>query len=111
VGIQLGGEQAAHLSYTVVGTSWRFSNHFPTRPLNHNGRSELLQKNTTLRQLKLSHNKLGDRSGSFFKEALYNNDTLHELDLSWNLFMKEGALAIADGIKVRVKAVCLVKDT
>ena len=59
-----------------------------------------LQKNTVLKLLSLAHNRFGDLSGEAFKEALTNNDTLHELNLSWNVFRSSAAVLISDGIQV-----------
>ena len=69
-----------------------------------------MQKNITLKKLYLSYNKFGDGSGQAFKDALSNNDTLHLLDLSWNLFRTQGALCLSDGMKVSLVCIGTLED-
>jgi hypothetical protein len=60
----------------------------------------MLKKNTTLRHLYLSNNKFEERAAHCFKEALSHNETLLTLDLSWNHFRTNGAVALAEGVQV-----------
>ena len=60
----------------------------------------MLQKNSTLKHLYLSHNKFEERAAFAFKDALSHNECLETLDLSWNHFRTNGALALSEGVQV-----------
>ena len=48
-------------------------------------------------------------SGVVFGPAIGENSSIQELDLSWNSLRRKGAVAIAQGIKVSVYILVLVK--
>ena len=63
--------------------------------------SQMMQRNTTLRHLKLRHNGLGNDSAQWLMEALIDgNDHLEILDISWNHFQTRGCVLLADALKV-----------
>jgi Ran GTPase-activating protein (RanGAP) involved in mRNA processing and transport len=68
---------------------------------------EMLQKNTNLKHLYLSNNKFEERAAIHFREALSHNECLETLDISWNHFRTNGAVAIAEGVQVW-QAVCTI---
>ena len=63
----------------------------------------MFQKCSKLEYLNLSHNRLGEVAGLLLGPAIAENTTLKELNISWNTIRRKGAMAIAQGIKVRYK--------
>ena len=61
----------------------------------------VFQKTTKIEYLNLSGNKLGPGAGVILGPALAENSSLRHLDLSWNGLSHRGAVAIANGIKVK----------
>ncbi|XP_078676218.1 uncharacterized protein LOC144913403 isoform X1 [Branchiostoma floridae x Branchiostoma belcheri] len=94
---------------------------------------EMLQENTTLKALNLAGNEFRDKDGQLFVDALQNNyqlkevnlsynlfsdgehignaiaanDSMVQLDLSWNQLRGKGALAICNGLKLNTTLKCL----
>ena len=62
---------------------------------------DMLQKNTFLKRIYLSNNKFEEPAALHFRTALSHNETLEILDLGWNHFRTNGAVAIAEGVQVR----------
>ncbi len=50
--------------------------------------------------LDLSHNNFGEDSGKLLGNAIAENSSIQELNLSWNNIRKKGALGIAKGLSV-----------
>ena len=48
----------------------------------------------------LSRNLFEEKAAFHFKEALSHNESLELLDISWNHFRTNGAVAIAEGVQV-----------
>lgn len=64
--------------------------------------SGLYSQNTSrVEYLDLSRNKLGEIAGVALGPAIAENSSIKHLDLSWNHLRRKGAVAIAQGIKVR----------
>ena len=64
-------------------------------------RFPLLQYTTKIEYLNLSGNKFGSGAGLILGPAIAENSSLRHLDLSWNGISHRGAVAIANGIKVK----------
>ena len=60
-----------------------------------------LQYTTKIEYLNLSGNKFGSGAGLILGPAIAENCSLRHLDLSWNGISHRGAVAIANGIKVK----------
>lgn len=60
-----------------------------------------IQKNFSLRNLKLSHNALEQEGGRWLRDALAQNENLKMLDLSWNHLRLKGAEFISELVMVK----------
>ena len=58
--------------------------------------------NSSLKKLKLSHNRFEGKAAEWFRKALERNETLEQLDLSWNMLRMDGAVKIARGLGVSI---------
>ncbi|KAK3099263.1 hypothetical protein FSP39_001818 [Pinctada imbricata] len=63
--------------------------------------AEIIEQNESVRKLILAHNKLGE-CGAILGTALIENETLKELDLSWNHIRSKGAVGVALGLKKNI---------
>ena len=59
------------------------------------------QNTTKLEYLDLSRNLFGESAGIVLGPAIADNSSLKEINLSWNSIRRKGAVAIAQGVKVR----------
>ena len=64
-----------------------------------NALAEALKTNTTLTDIILDNNKIGDEGAKAIAEALKTNTTLINLKLSTNIIGDEGANALAEALK------------
>ncbi|XP_076442375.1 uncharacterized protein LOC143281199 [Babylonia areolata] len=62
----------------------------------------LTQSNSSLKQLKLAHNRFEDSGARHFQEAISDNESLELLDLSWNHFGCAGSALLAQGLQENV---------
>lgn len=62
----------------------------------------VFQESRKLRYLNLSHNYFREEGGRLLGEAIAYNDSLEELDLSWNHLRQAGSVGIAEGLMVPI---------
>ena len=72
--------------------------------------AEALETNTTLTDLILDNNKIGDEGAKAIAEALKTNTTLINLKLSTNIIGDEGAYALAEALKTNTTLTDLILD-
>ena len=53
-------------------------------------------------RLDLSHNNICEDGATYMGKAIAANDTLEELDLSWNSIRRKGAVTICKALKVLI---------
>lgn len=53
-----------------------------------------------MKNLRLSKNQFGDRTGIILGSVLAANDYIEVLDMSWNMIRGPGAVTLAKGLKV-----------
>jgi len=58
------------------------------------------QETRNLRYLNLSYNQFRETGGRMLGDAIGYNDSLREIDLSWNHIRRDGAIGIAEGLMV-----------
>ena len=64
--------------------------------------SECLKKDDTLQELNLSYNKITSEGAKMIAEAINVNKILKKLDISHNSISDDGAAAISDGLKCNI---------
>jgi hypothetical protein len=82
------------------GSPWGFSEWQVLRAESGKALAEALQTNTTLTQLSLNNNKLGDAGGCALAMALQTNTTLTQLDLDVNELGAESSKAMGEALKM-----------
>ena len=58
--------------------------------------AELIEKNRSIRNISAYHNTIGDKGGVAIERALQQGDTLEKIDISWNSAGRETIDAMAD---------------